>query len=188
MNTKWTNQELSPQRGATERNTPATRRTLGKDIMILVNKIDGKVDSFWEKHLPQSEIAKKRRKDAEKAVAVLALSGLAVFGINETINNKSDNLSETTVLGEKMFSVPENGTVIDSAVEAVEDMAVQYNVDLSEIPFDDVTYESQDAATSTKGQHNRNVILPGDSFVVTLSEVGKGYEVSVDPIELPSNW
>ena len=117
MNTKWTNQELSPQRGATERNTAVAHRTLGKDIMKLVDKADRRMDSFWEKHLSQSEIAKRNRKYVGRAAVAVALAVPAALGFNEVAESLSD---EPTFSTETTTFVAENGDGVWDAAEKVE--------------------------------------------------------------------
>lgn len=118
LNMKWTNQELSLSTTVKpELKTPVARRTLGKDVMKLIDRMDSKLDSFWERHLPQSEIAKKRRHNAGRIALTTVLVGAAAFGYNEV---KEAGEHQPTFSTDTIQFVAENGDGVWDAAQQVE--------------------------------------------------------------------
>ncbi len=115
------------------------------------------------------------------AIAGIALAGLGITKGIELTGSTVENLTRETYIDSEVISIPQDGNIISSAQEAVRDMAIENSLDLSKISLDQVIYQSQSVADSDK-----RVTQPGDSFIVTLSEVTSGYKISVDPAGLPS--
>ena len=107
---------------------------------------------------------------------------LTLLGAYEGGKAAIEHFTHQTYVGSETFSVANGSTIIEEAQAAAADLAVQYGINPSDIPNDQIVYESQAAGTEFKEKSHTTDIHPGDSFTETLTESVTGYNIAIDPI------
>lgn len=119
------------------------------------------------------------------AIAGIMLAGVGIYEGFKESENFYKNLQTTSYVDSETIN-PQAGGVIDSALQAVKDMAAKHKIDFAEIKSDQIVYSSQTATNETLNLRHEKEVQPSDSFVVTLSKGFMGYDVSVNPAGLPT--
>ena len=141
------------------------------------------MNNHVEEHVTKQPETKKPNYALRRGVALGSLALAVLGGVKgvELAKSTIENITSETIVATETVSIPQNGNIINSAQEAVKDMATEKGIDYTKIPLDQIVYQSQSAADRSEG-----ITKPGDSFTVTLSESTTGYKVSIDPAGLPT--
>lgn len=151
--------------------------------------ISGIVADMTEKIYTPNTLRKLHDKNETKHSLAKTALGLALFstvliGGVKIIKSEVDQYNAPIEeIGVESFHIPSGGNVINSTEIAVDKIAKDHNINESDIPNDQIVYESQKAANKMNTDYKQNFTEPGDEFSVALFKKGREYKVHVMPTD-----
>ncbi|MBC7459656.1 hypothetical protein H7200_03025 [Candidatus Saccharibacteria bacterium] len=125
---------------------------------------------------------------ARRAVAAglaLTAAGVAGYGIGQGIE-KIAEATDMKVVATESFTLDRGDSIIGAAEEQAETFFNTNNLDLTAIPYDQITYEAQSALDKNIELNGHDTPQPGDTFAMLIETNDLGaYNIQITPFEQP---